>query len=240
MNSSAPTVAAASRICSAVASGRPNAMFSATVPGEQERLLRHDPHLRAQRAARDVAQVVAVDEHASGGRVVEARDELGHRRLAGAGGADQRDGLARRDVEAHVLERVDRRRILVVVAPPAGVGEGDVVESDLAADARQLDRVLAVGEGGAHVEQLEDLLQRRHPGLVGRVELRELLDRFEQVRERGHEGDDRAGRDVAFDRLQAAVHDDRGDRQPGEHFHAREVRGVELHGDVCSRPGCRR
>ena len=95
-----------------------------------------------------------------------------------------------------------------------------------------VDRVLAIGEGGAHVEELEDLLQGRHPGLVGRVELRELLDRFEQVRERRYECDDRAGRDVAFDRLQAAVHDDHRHREPGEHFHAREVRGVQLHRDV--------
>ena len=32
MNSSAPTARAASRICSSVASGAPNAMFSRTVP----------------------------------------------------------------------------------------------------------------------------------------------------------------------------------------------------------------
>ena len=30
------------------------------------------------------------------------------------------------------------------------------------------------------VEQVEDLVERRHPLLVGRVELRELLDRFEE------------------------------------------------------------
>ena len=49
---------------SASASGRPKAMFSRDGAGEQERLLRHDAHLRAQRVARDVAQVVPVDQHA--------------------------------------------------------------------------------------------------------------------------------------------------------------------------------
>jgi hypothetical protein len=60
---------------------------------EQERLLGHDPHLRAQRVRRHVAQVVAVDEHAPVGWVVEARDELGEGRLARARGADERHRL---------------------------------------------------------------------------------------------------------------------------------------------------
>ena len=46
---------------------------------------------------RDAAQVVPVDEHRARGGVVEARQQLDDRRLAGAGGADERDGLARRD-----------------------------------------------------------------------------------------------------------------------------------------------
>ena len=94
-------------------------------------------------------------------------------------------------MQADAVER-QHRRLAVLGAAPAGVGEGDVLEADLAPDARQLERVGPVLEVGPHVEQLEDLLERRHPGLVGRVELGELLDRVEQVRERGDEGDDRA------------------------------------------------
>jgi hypothetical protein len=41
---------------------------------EQEALLRDDPQLRAQRALRHVSEIVAVHEHASAVRVVEARD----------------------------------------------------------------------------------------------------------------------------------------------------------------------
>ena len=94
---------------------------------EQERLLGHDPHLRAQRGAVTLAQVVPVDAaRAPRGRVVEARDELGAGRLAGAGRADQRDRLARRDAQRHVVER----------GRAVAVGEGHAVEHDLAAQPR--------------------------------------------------------------------------------------------------------
>ena len=95
MKSQAPTARAAASICASSASGRPKAMLSRDRAAEQEGLLGHDAHLRAQRARGHVAQVVAVDEHAPVGRVVEARDELGEGRLARAGGADERDGLRR-------------------------------------------------------------------------------------------------------------------------------------------------
>ena len=189
---------------------------------EQERLLRHDPHLRAQRVHRDVAEVEAVDQHAALGRVVEARDELGERRLAGAGGADQRDGLARR----HVQVRVDQRGVGGI----AVVRERHVLEVDLPADAVELDGVGPVGEVGLLVEQLEDLVERRHPRLVGRVELRQRLDRVEEVVQRRDERDQHADRHVAVDRLDAAVEQDPGGRERRQQLDAREVRGVQVDG----------
>ena len=50
----------------------------------------------AQRGDVDLAHVGAVDEHRAGADVVEAREELHERRLARAGGADERDGGAGR------------------------------------------------------------------------------------------------------------------------------------------------
>ena len=90
---------------------------------EQERLLRHDPQLRAQRREGHVADVVPVDQHAPGGRVVEARDELREGRLAGAGRADERDGLAGGDPQIDVVEREPRGAAVAL-----RVGEADVVE----------------------------------------------------------------------------------------------------------------
>ena len=62
----------------------------------------------------------------------------------------------------------------------ARVGEPDVVELDLAAQLARVDRVRRVDHVGLGVEQVEDLVERRHPLLVGRVELRDLLDRVEE------------------------------------------------------------
>ncbi len=89
------------------------AMFSRTRRGEEERILRDDADLAAERGERHVADVDAVERHASARDVVEARHERGERRLARAGVADQRDRRAGRDVEIEVLEH----------GPPGGVLE---------------------------------------------------------------------------------------------------------------------
>ena len=56
---------------------------------EEEGFLGDDAELAAQRADGDVAQVVTVDQHAAGRRVVEPRHQLGDGGLPGPGGADQ-------------------------------------------------------------------------------------------------------------------------------------------------------
>ncbi len=90
-----------------------------------------------QRLEGHVAHVVAADPDGALVDVVEPRDEVGDRGLAGAGRADQGDHLARLGHEGHVVEhlhvvagldarhRLQRgQRDLVGL----GVGEGDVVE----------------------------------------------------------------------------------------------------------------
>ena len=50
-------------------------------PGKQEGFLRDDAELAAERAHRDVGEIVTVDCHPPRRRVVEAGDKLGQRRL---------------------------------------------------------------------------------------------------------------------------------------------------------------
>ena len=62
---------------------------------EEDRPLRDDRDRGAQLGDRHVAHVDAADEHAAVGRVVEARQQVEQRRLAGAGRPADRDDLAR-------------------------------------------------------------------------------------------------------------------------------------------------
>ena len=87
-----------------------------------------------------------------------------------------------------------------------------------------------VAQLGLLVEQLEDLVERRHPRLVGRVELRQRLDRVEEVVQRGDEGDQHADRHLAVDRLQAAVEQDPRGRERRQQLDRREVRRVQVDG----------
>ena len=68
--------------------------------GEQVVLLGDHHHRRGAGLVGEVAQVDAVEQHPAADRVVEAGRQLGERGLAGPGGADQRQGLARRDVRS--------------------------------------------------------------------------------------------------------------------------------------------
>ena len=104
-----------------------------------------------------------------GVRRVEARQQVRERRLAAAGGADERDGLARRDAEARRPRAPAARR---------GVGEAHVPELDLAARASDLDR--AAIDLGLLVDQLEHRLGRGEAALHRLVHVGEALQRRHQ------------------------------------------------------------
>ena len=93
MNVVAPTVAAAARISSSLASGRPKAMFSRTVPENRKPSWGTIPSWLRSACAAQLPQVVAVDEHPPALRVVEARHQLRERRLARARLAHERHRL---------------------------------------------------------------------------------------------------------------------------------------------------
>ena len=76
-----------------VACGAPYAMLLRDRVVEQHGLLRHDADLPPQRRQRHVADVDAVDQDAAGADVVEPRQQVDERRLAGAAPADDRHHL---------------------------------------------------------------------------------------------------------------------------------------------------
>src|SRR5205085_7543284 len=108
---------------------------------EEEWVLEHNTELAPVRAQLHAAQVDAVDPHGAVIGVVEAADEPRERRLPVAGLADEREASADRHVDVDAAQH--------------GVGairEDDVVDLEIAFDARQLVRVVTVPDAGLLVE----------------------------------------------------------------------------------------
>ena len=82
-------------------------MFSRIVPLKSQVSWRTMPNDRAQHAARHVADVDAVDRDAPALDLVEAHQQVDQRRLAGAGRADDGDGLAARRVSDRSVHEQD-------------------------------------------------------------------------------------------------------------------------------------
>src|SRR5688500_16167729 len=68
------------------------------------RLLGHDPDLRAQPVQAQLADVVPVHPYRPRDRIVEARHQIGYRRLAGPARSDQRYKLTWLRHERDVIE----------------------------------------------------------------------------------------------------------------------------------------
>ena len=126
-------------------------------------------------------------------------------RLAGAGRADQRDGLARQRGEVEVGDR----------GALAVIGERHVLEFDQPAHAARIDRVGAVAHRRHGVEHLEELAQARrvHEHLVGEAD--HLLEPDDQQRGEIHEGDDLADGGEALHVEPDAEQEDRQHRDRG-------------------------
>src|SRR6266508_3254229 len=73
------------------------------LPRKQREMLEHDAAIWPRRADR-----LALDQNPAGLRGEKAADEVEQRRLAAAGGAEQRDEFTPTHVERHVLEREHR------------------------------------------------------------------------------------------------------------------------------------
>ena len=88
---------------------------------EEERLLLDDADLLAQEVARVVVKLDAIEGQAAAGVLVEAGQQVDQGRLAGTGGTQQGNDLARLAVEADLLQR---RAVLIVL-------EADILEDDV-------------------------------------------------------------------------------------------------------------
>ena len=135
---------------------------------EDERLLEDDGDLVAQRAQCQVANVDAVDRHRPVRGVIEAKQQLRERRLAGTAAADHGDDIAGADLERDGAENVAVR---------FGVPETDVMERDTPGGALDVSCVGALGDRRPLVKELDDPLGARECGRECVAEPPEAADR---------------------------------------------------------------
>jgi len=121
---------------------------------EEERILRDHTDLTPERAERELADVGAVDCHATSLHVVEARDEPRERRLADPVWPIKRHRLSRLELEVDVVQDW----------PLRVVAERDVLEADAARTGRQLTGIRDVVD----LLGLVDHLKMRSPDAVAR------------------------------------------------------------------------
>ena len=144
-----------------------------------------------------LADVVPVDGDRPGRDVVQARHEAGEDGLARPGGADDRDGLARGQVEVDVVQDV---------VPAVGEPEADAAEPQRPPRVDQLQA--AVGHAGLGVEHLGDPVGGGHRLLGHREQEAQRGDRPHEREHQRDEGDQRAHGQPALaggDRAEAAA-----------------------------------
>ena len=112
---------------------------------EQNGFLRDDGDLVAEIARGDFADVHAADADGAARRVVEAQEQVGERRFAGAAGADERNKLAGLDAQVDVAQHGF-----------FAVGKIHVVEMNVRAGGLERAGLGGFGHGVLRVQQRKD------------------------------------------------------------------------------------
>src|SRR5690606_14224629 len=113
---------------------------------EEETLLKNHAHVAAQGLYVELAQVVAIESDATGGGIVETRNEAEQRAFAGAGFADDGDAFAGLHVQGNVAQH----------GAALDVVEAHVVEIDGTPAVRQRHGSGRGGDAEGRVEDLEN------------------------------------------------------------------------------------
>ena len=159
---------------------------------EQHGVLRHHADRRAQAVLREVAQIVAVDQDAPAGHVVEAEQQAADGRFAGAGRPDDRELAAGGHGEAHALAGSRAPACSRTARPRTG-------SSPPRRSARcggERDGARPVRDLLVHGEQAEHLLHVHQPLLDLAIDEAEEIERLVELHQIGvhqHELADRHG-----------------------------------------------
>ena len=118
--------------------------------GEEQAVLKHHAHLRAERRERVLAHVARVDQHAPRGGVVQPEHEARECGLTASGRPHESDAPPRLDVAVDLLQRL----------PPRLVREVHALEPDRAAQCRRGHGAGEIPHVGSAVEEIEHALPR--------------------------------------------------------------------------------
>ena len=198
--------------------------------GEQEGLVEDHADVGPQARQGEVAHVVAVDEDGALGDVVEAGHEPGHGRLAAAGPSDQGNRLTRAQMEVEVGEHVGVPAVFDREGDPAGraIGEGDVVEADVAGAVDEVDRAGPIDDGGLLVEDLVDALGRSGGTLAHHDQHAEHHEGCLHHQQVDVEFEDRPQLELPVDDEVAPEHEDEDEPHLGEVLDQRRETGPQV------------
>src|SRR5260370_5484954 len=129
--------------------------------GEEEGVVKNDAEKAAQVLEIDFADVNAVEQDLAALNVVEAKEERDERGFAGAGVADNGEGLAGLDAEGDIAEDP----IVFARIGNGAITEPDVAKFDFAAGIFEANGVGRRRNVGGLIEQLENALGGGHGGL---------------------------------------------------------------------------
>ena len=175
--------------------------------GEEEHVLLDDADAAAQIGQLDAADILPVQRDRAGRNLVEARDKLAERRFAAAALADPRQHFAGLDMQIDVGEHV----ALALV-----VGEGDVVELNIAVHVGQRDRVGRIDDIRVFVHDGAEALEACHALRILLGELGQFANRALHAGDVHVEGDERGDIHLIL-HDQVAAHKDDGQAHQVHH-----------------------
>ncbi len=172
---------------------------------EETRVLGHDADPAAHAVRGKLADVPAVDRDAARPGIVEAHEQPGERRFAGAAAADDGDGAARRDPKIDVPEHLPARLVAEAQVFEAHRGVRDLERRQrpgrvaLGRLAQQLEQPLCHDHGiaGLTEHEAQRVQRQTHLNHVG-VDEHEVADRH-RAREHLAPGQHHDGRDADAD-----------------------------------------
>ena len=160
-----------------------------------------------------------VEHHRALGHIVETRDEVDNRRLAGPCLPDERNRLARRDSE---VDASQHRAILLIC-------EGDVIESDRTCDSAEVWRAGWIARFGSFIEDTVDAFRPCEGRLHLGVYLRDELNRAEKLLHIDEVCREQAHRERAVKHEIAPVADDDSGGKAAEYVNRGREGGGDAH-----------